>query len=203
MEAAERGGALKLGKEQDPWGDRVEPEVGAEVHDACAENIPSGPETGSEARPTPWHHPALSLAYRKQQVAGTVATATSGARLRGAWAGGEGTRWIFWKSPSVSFPQETKLVEEKRREQASGSRQRRERKDPKMHQEQLSWRDVLPFPWGTSPTRTTVQAGLGRGPGAGARVQEAGETLWPRARAGVLGGLYQPQQAFFLAGRST
>lgn len=52
-----------------------------------------------------------------------VAMATAAQRLLRQGekkGGGEGTRWLFWKIPCVSFPQETKLEENKTQQKSMG-----------------------------------------------------------------------------------
>lgn len=63
------------------------------------------------------------------------------ARGGGEKGGGEGTWWLFWKNPSVSFSQEVNLEgwgKEGKKNGHLGSRESRVRKDSKMLQEQLS-----------------------------------------------------------------
>lgn len=164
----------------------------------------------------PWHSLPKRCICGLQEAASrpcTVTMATAVPRLlkardgEGEKGGGKGTWWLFWKSPSVSFPQEAKLEVEGGRERNGHleSRERREKKGSGMLQEQLSCLEVLPFLLVEESHCQGQRSGLAL---VGASVQEprAGlkvDPVTPRLGGTVLGGAYQLQQDFFLAGRST
>lgn len=136
----------------------------------------------------------------------TVATATRSARLlRAGWGEEEVVEkagWLFWrKKPICRFPRKPSW-EKKNGGDTWGPDREREGRDPETSESRSPRGCAFLSQWWGPITRWRLRSsGSWWGIRAGAPVQEAGR---PGLRsAGVLGGLYQPQQAFFLAGRST